>query len=313
MRTKIVLLAGVLAAVLTACPVDPGTPGPTTTTTTRAPYPTLVYTGVADKTLGCFSGLLGDDTFEQPLGTDGWWHFGFQGCTALATETVALIDPTGGPTGDAFRSPTGYQCKFEIDGTPDATPYHGEQIGDFSDTGGRIFLESSSAWPTDTTWRITCVDLEYPPATTTTTTSTSTTTTSTTTTTIPLPPLQYTGVADKSVGCYSGLLGDDTFEQALGADGWWHFGFQGCSLFSTETVALIDPAGGPTGDAFRAPTGYKCRFAIVGTSDGTGYFTDNVGSAADTGGLIFLESSSEWSSPTTWRIDCIQANTPAVS
>ena len=95
--------------------------------------------------------------------------------------------------------------------------------------------------------------------------------------------------------------------KALGTDGWWHFGFQGCTLFATETVALIDPAGGPTGDAFQAPTGYQCRFEIVGTSDATGYATDQLGNVADTGGLIFLESSSSWSSPTTWKITCIQA------
>lgn len=131
--------------------------------------------------------------------------------------------------------------------------------------------------------------------------------TTTTSTTAPLPTLTYTGTADKTAGCYSGLLGDDTFEQSLGTDGWWHFGFQGCTLFSTETVALIDPAGGPTGDAFQAPTGYQCRFEIVGTSDATGYVTNQIGNVADTGGLIFLESSSSWSSPTTWKITCIQA------
>ena len=145
------------------------------------------------------------------------------------------------------------------------------------------------------------------PTPTTVSTTAAPTTTSTTTTTAPLPTLTYTGTADKTAGCYSGLLGDDTFEQSLGTDGWWHFGFQGCTLFSTETVALIDPAGGPTGDAFQSPTGYQCRFEIVGTSDATGYVTNQIGNVADTGGLIFLESSSSWSSPTTWKITCIQA------
>lgn len=150
-----------------------------------------------------------------------------------------------------------------------------------------------------------------PPTTTSTTTTTTTTepptTTSTTTTTTapPLPVLEYTGVADKFLGCYSGAAGDDTFHQVLGSDGYWDFYFQGCSLFSTETVALDDPPGGPFANAFEAPTGYECKFSIDGTSDGTGYYTTQVGTVADTGGLIFLESSSEWSSPTTWRITCI--------
>lgn len=49
--------------------------------------------------------------------------------------------------------------------------------------------------------------------------------------------------------------------------------------------------------------------SIDGTSDSTGYYTDQIGSVADTGGLIFLSSAntftSNWNSPTTWRINCI--------
>ena len=45
-----------------------------------------------------------------------------------------------------------------------------------------------------------------------------------------------------------------------------------------------------------------------GTSDATPYYTTNIG-PADTGGWIFLESAemltSNWNSPTTWRITCI--------
>lgn len=135
-------------------------------------------------------------------------------------------------------------------------------------------------------------------------TTTSTTTSTTTTTVAPLPTLVYTGTATKSLGCYGGLVtGNDRFEQDLGTDGWWDFGFQGCG--GTESVALIDPSGGPTGNAFEAPTGYQCTMSIDGTSDSTNYFTTKVGSAADTGGLIFLSSSSSWPSTTTWRITCI--------
>jgi hypothetical protein len=121
--------------------------------------------------------------------------------------------------------------------------------------------------------------------------------------------LEYTGTADKTAGCYSGAVGDDTFHQVLGTDGYWDFYFQGCSAFATETVALDDPPGGPFANAFESPTGYKCKMSIDGTSDSTGYYTDQIGSVADTGGLIFLSSAntftSNWNSPTTWRINCI--------
>jgi hypothetical protein len=101
------------------------------------------------------------------------------------------------------------------------------------------------------------------------------------------------------------LLGDDVFHVDMGADGWWDFGFQGCTTFSTETVALTDPIGAQFADSFKSPTGYKCKLSIDGTSDSTGFYTNQVGSIADTGGLIFLSSSSAWSSPTTWRVTCV--------
>jgi hypothetical protein len=69
-------------------------------------------------------------------------------------------------------------------------------------------------------------------------------------------------------------------------------------------VALIDPAGGHTANAFQAPTGYQCKLSIDGTSDSTGYFTDSISAAGDTGGYIFLSSSSSWPTNTTWRITC---------
>jgi len=107
-------------------------------------------------------------------------------------------------------------------------------------------------------------------------------------------------VADKTAGCYSGAAGDDTFHQVLGTDGYWDFYFQGCSAFATETIALDDPPGGPFANAYEPPTGYKCRMSIDGSADGpTPWYSGadpQVGSVADTGGLIFFQSSSSWSS-----------------
>ena len=119
-------------------------------------------------------------------------------------------------------------------------------------------------------------------------------------------------MADKTADCYSGAAGDDTFHQVLGTDGYWDFYFQGCSAFATETIALDDPPGGPFANAYEPPTGYKCRMSIDGSADGpTPWYSGadpQVGSVADTGGLIFFQSSSSWSSdwpnPTTWRITC---------
>ena len=137
----------------------------------------------------------------------------------------------------------------------------------------------------------------------------STTAGPTTTTTIVPPPQTYTGTADKFLGCFSGAIGDDVFQVNLGTDGWWHFYIQGCSLFSTETVALHDPPGGPVADAFQAPGGKKCAMDILRTNgsviQSTPYYTDRVGPLADTGGWIFLNSNSKWPDEVQWRITCI--------
>lgn len=141
-----------------------GTGTTTTSTTTAPPLPDLVYHGTADKTLGCFSGVGGDDRFHQVLGDDGWWDFYFQGCTTLASETVALWDPAGGPTADAFQSPSGYACMMRIDGTSDYTGWFVDSVTDFAnaDTGGLIFINSTNAWPDTTNWTITCKDNSFP-------------------------------------------------------------------------------------------------------------------------------------------------------
>lgn len=146
------------ALMLGACATEEGPPGSTTTTTTRAPLPTIVVNGTASKTLGCFSGVGGNDSFSIALGENGWWDFYFQGCTTLATETVALWDPAGGPSADAFQAPTGYACRMSIDGTSDQTKWFTHSIGSVTDTGGLIFLENSSAWHHTTNWTITCID-----------------------------------------------------------------------------------------------------------------------------------------------------------
>lgn len=152
--------------LLGACVPEQGGGGtPTTTTTTTAPpLPTLTYTGTAGKTLGCFSGAGGNDSFHVDLGDDGWWDFYFQGCSLGATETVALWDPLGGPVADAFQSPTGYACMMSIDGTSDHTGWFVDSVTDFgnADTGGLIFLSSTNAWPNSTGWTVTCMDKGFP-------------------------------------------------------------------------------------------------------------------------------------------------------
>ena len=153
-------LLALVALPLAGCPTEPS--GPPATAATTAPPPVLEYTGQVDKTIGCYSGVIGDadDVVALPLGNDGWWDFYFQGCRAFATETVALWDPPGGATGNAFQAPSGYKCKMSIDGTSDDTPYYTTNIGP-ADTGGWIFLESAatltSDWDSPTTWRITCI------------------------------------------------------------------------------------------------------------------------------------------------------------
>ena len=60
-------------------------------------------------------------------------------------------------------------------------------------------------------------------------------------------------------------------------DGWWHFYFQGCSLGSSESVALADPPGGPSANAYKAPTNYHCRMELLnGTTPvyDTGWVSD---------------------------------------
>ena len=155
-------LLALVALPLAGCPTEPS--GPPATTTTTAPPPVLEYTGQVDKTIGCYSGVIGDadDVVALPLGNDGWWDFYFQGCSAFATETVALWDPPGGATGNAFQAPSGYKCKMSIDGTSDDTPYYTNDIG-IADTGGLIFLSSSYDWPDgDVSWTVTCIDVDTP-------------------------------------------------------------------------------------------------------------------------------------------------------
>lgn len=158
MRTLKILAVIGAALMLGACAPEQGPAGPTTTSTTNPPLPEIIITGTATKTLGCFSGVGGDDRYQVTLGDDGWWDFYFQGCTAGADETVALWDPPGGHNADAFQAPTGYACKMTIDGTGDQTHWFTHSIGSVADTGGLIFLESSAAWPTETDWVITCRD-----------------------------------------------------------------------------------------------------------------------------------------------------------
>ena len=142
---------------------SPSTTAGPTTTTTIVPPP-IVVTGSADKFWGCFSGAAGDDAYEVDLGADGWWDFYFQGCSTLATETVVLHDPPGGPFGDAFRAPTGRQCAMNIERPNGAvvatTSYYTDRVAPLYDTGGWIFMQSDPPlvpWPPVITWRITCI------------------------------------------------------------------------------------------------------------------------------------------------------------
>lgn len=103
--------------------------------------------------------------------------------------------------------------------------------------------------------------------------------------------LVYNGTAQKSLGCFSGAFGTtNQFAVTLGTDGWWNFYFQGCSLGSTESVALraLSPHAA---DAFQPPTGYKCKFQLVNGPTvlyDTGYVTNPINGIADTGGVIFI-------------------------
>lgn len=167
MNLRKLLSPALFALPLTACPVEPSAPPAqtttttstttTSTTTTTVPDGTLVYTGTADKTAGCFSGAGGDDAFQQALGDDGWFDFALQGCTAGAGESVSLWDPAGGPVGDAFKSPSDHMCKLGIVGTDDETNYYRDQIAAPADTGGQVILSSTNSWPVNVTWQITCI------------------------------------------------------------------------------------------------------------------------------------------------------------
>ena len=118
-------------------------------------------------------------------------------------------------------------------------------------------------------------------------------------------PIVMTGTATKTWGCF----GPDSFAVDLthptipANSGWWNFAFQGCTALNTESVRY-DFLGGRT-DCYKEPVGYQCKMDILGEGDGIGYNTNKIGAVADTGGLIFINSSSSWSSPTTWQITCI--------
>ncbi len=124
-------------------------------------FPPITASGLAQKTVGCFSGAGGNDQFLVPLGDDGWWHFYFQGCSLASTESVALADPPGGPSANAYQAPTNYRCKMELlQGTTPVydTGWVTDPINGIADTGGYIFI-GTAAYPNgygDMGWRITC-------------------------------------------------------------------------------------------------------------------------------------------------------------
>ena len=124
----------------------------------------------------------------------------------------------------------------------------------------------------------------------------------------PEPIVVNGGPADKTLGCYSGALGDDRFYTALGTDGYFGFMFQGCSLGNTESVAL-DVLNTPVGDAYKAPTGYRCRFEIISGGSSvynSGYLNDPINGIADTGGVIFVSPAQfpNGLGTVNWRITC---------
>ena len=165
MRTPRAIPVLALAAVvllLGACVPEGGGGG--ATTTTAPPLPDLVYTGTATKTVGCFSGVGGDDRYQVAMGDDGWWNFYFQGCSLASSETVALWGVSGPHFTDAFQSPTGYACMMSIDGTADHTGWLLDSVTNVgnADTGGLIFIASTNAWPNQTNWTITCKDSSFP-------------------------------------------------------------------------------------------------------------------------------------------------------
>ena len=145
------------------------TPAPTTTI---APQ-TIEVTGSVYKTLGCYGGVTDtSDRFLEQLGTDGWWHFYFQGC--VGSESVALYDPLPIPFADAFHAPTGKKCQMTLERTNGSiiattkwygpntpTPAPIADIGPVADTGGWVFILGGAfkSWPSTMVWRITCTDV----------------------------------------------------------------------------------------------------------------------------------------------------------
>ena len=95
--------------------------------------------------------------------------------------------------------------------------------------------------------------------------------------------------ATKTLGCFGGAGSNDQFITPLGADGWWHFYFQGCG--ATESVALADPAGPPVANTYQPPTGYKCKMQLISSATvvlDTGYVANPINGIADTGGYVFI-------------------------
>jgi hypothetical protein len=119
----------------------------------------ITVEGTATKSVGCFGGAGSNDQFLTTLGTDGWWHFYFQGCGL--TESVALADPIGGPTANAYQPPTGYRCKMQLISGGSVvydTGYVSDPINGIADTGGYVFI-GTSAYPNgigNMSWKITC-------------------------------------------------------------------------------------------------------------------------------------------------------------
>lgn len=126
------------------------------------PQPIVVDGGPATKVAGCFGGAGTNDSFHVELGDDGWWDFTFQGCGG--TESVALWDPPGGPFGNAYEPPTGFQCRMELISAGISvydTGFVSNPINGIADTGGVVFI-GTAQYPNghgNMHWRITCEPL----------------------------------------------------------------------------------------------------------------------------------------------------------
>ena len=99
--------------------------------------------------------------------------------------------------------------------------------------------------------------------------------------------------AEKTLDCYSGAGGNDQFQATFGSGGVWNFFFQGCSAFSTESVALAGIPGPNFTNAYEPPPGYKCKMILHNGNSGaqiydTGYVSNPINGFADTGGVIFI-------------------------